>query len=938
MGVQHDLFSKKTAIKSNKEIVVSDVNSKFIFLSKELVNIEIYSIDSFKKLFTYTFNSDIAYIQAHPLYYDIFVVTLSNYTAHVCYINMQNKLIEEKSEYKCSDKYLTKTIFSPYKNGTYLATISLSDIKIWNINSYYISYVIFLGNKLLNESISLIKFSESGNYLIYPKDNNKIEIFFLEKKEIIYALKKNVEDAFFLEQEKKMILINTDESLSVLDIVTNIEEVKVNIEINSFKQSLYDYDNSIIYILEKKDLVIYDLKDETKIFEEKLKECGRISLLNANNNNDSKLFSKLILYYYNSYNFEILSIYSTNEIQQKTYSIKGGPKHFWDNSIDKIIINFNYLDFSYNQKHLNEFHPKKYLSIQEIYSESEYLLKNNTLEERRKTVDENMKNFKENSDIEIAYISFLKNLIRDNTNKELLNRYLPFLQKNQDNLKLIYEEENFESYENEIRQFQACFNQITLSGEIIFKKNEKEIDKLFHLLKEILSLDENDNDKLEDFMKSQTNELENFRFNQPISLDQNEELYICRNRIIILYNLKKIIESKKFKKITNMKYCIGEVLKRNFFNNDKIMKDNVLMTLIIILIAVPQRDIITVYNLNLLDDKDIDVTEDKLKNLNFQYNPNLKAYENKAFNIIIEKDKIELYNLKNLALYIKTGERNIFSIYELYKYNALKDYYNNIYDEQKIRKFLIKILTSNVIKEAFSFFYGKDIKYPFLDDTSNLGENKAKNYLNKYLKFVPLKMETNNAVTEKFSMETYIFLNRLTIYSYLNQSQNNLSKDEQIIMKALVNGSIVAIHDNEVNHNFHNYFYCCKNGNEPLKTPRKIYGDEREGGNNMERILFGRVLYQLTLRQALFILNEENYNKPLNQFRKEFLELKKENCEPIGIFQEYSNLKFDVEELSDFMVVRFKSAEYNIKYISIKLKDDVLGFPNFYGDSYQNHN
>ena len=456
-------------------------------------------------------------------------------------------------------------------------------------------------------------------------------------------------------------------------------------------------------------------------------------------------------------------------------------------------------------------------------------------------------------------------------------------------------------------------------------------------MNDILSLDENNSVKLEDFMKSKKNELESFRFNQPISLEQNDELYICRNRIIILYNLKKIIESKKFKKITNMKYCIREVLDRNFFNNDKIMKDNVLMTLIIILIAVPQRNIITDYNLNLLDGKDIDLTEDKLKNLNFQYNQNLEAYENKAFNIIIEKDKIKLYNLKNLSLYINSGEKNIFSIYELYKYNALKDYYNNKYDEEKIRKFLIKILTSKVIKEAFSFFYGKDVKYPFLNDTSNTGENKAKNYLNKYLKFVPLKMETSNAVTEKFSMETYIFLNRLTIYSNLNQSQNNLSKDEHIIMKALINGSIVAIHDHEVNHNFHNYFYCCKNGNEPLKTPRKIYGDEREGGNNMERILFGRVLYQLTLRQALFILNEENYEKPLNQFRKEFLELKKENCQPSGIFQEYSKLKFEVEELSDFMVVRFKSGECNFKYISIKLKDDVLGFPNFDEDSYQNH-
>ena len=197
-------------------------------------------------------------------------------------------------------------------------------------------------------------------------------------------------------------------------------------------------------------------------------------------------------------------------------------------------------------------------------------------------------------------------------------------------------------------------------------------------------------------------------------------------------------------------------------------------------------------------------------------------------------------------------------------------------------------------------------------------------------------METVNAVTEKFSMETYIFLNRLSVFSNLTQPQKIISNEEQAVIKALINGSIIAIHIHELNHNFHNYYYYCKNGKEPLKTPRKMYGNEREGGNNMERIFFGRVLNVLSLRQALFILNEENYKKPLNQFRQEFLELKDFNCKPIGIFKEYSKMSFDTIELSDFMVIRFKSVEYNIKYITIKLKDDVLGFPNFDDGSTEN--
>ena len=42
-------------------------------------------------------------------------------------------------------------------------------------------------------------------------------------------------------------------------------------------------------------------------------------------------------------------------------------------------------------------------------------------------------------------------------------------------------------------------------------------------------------------------------------------------------------------------------------------------------------------------------------------------------------------------------------------------------------------------------------------------------------------------------------------------------------------------------------------------------------------------------------------------------------------------MKLDVKELADYMVINFKSNKNNAKigYITFKLKDDVLGFPNF---------
>lgn len=178
-------------------------------------------------------------------------------------------------------------------------------------------------------------------------------------------------------------------------------------------------------------------------------------------------------------------------------------------------------------------------------------------------------------------------------------------------------------------------------------------------------------------------------------------------------------------------------------------------------------------------------------------------------------------------------------------------------------------------------------------------------------------------------METLIFLTPRLIFSTIN---NNLVKvneiDNKIICKTLLNGALIEIHHHEVNDNFHNYIFFSKNG-ESFKTPRKQSFFEREGGNNMERILFGKVLNILTLKEAFYILNEENYKKSLNQFRTDFLELKPEDCKCKGIFKEYSKINLRNEELSDYLMIRFKTNNYNIHSININLNNDILGFPNF---------
>ena len=119
-----------------------------------------------------------------------------------------------------------------------------------------------------------------------------------------------------------------------------------------------------------------------------------------------------------------------------------------------------------------------------------------------------------------------------------------------------------------------------------------------------------------------------------------------------------------------------------------------------------------------------------------------------------------------------------------------------------------------------------------------------------------------------------------------------------------------------------------KNGHESLKTPRKKKEIQREGGFNMERILFGKIVNELTLGQAFYVLNEKNYSKLLNEFRNEFIMLKIEDFQKDAIFEEYNKLKIEMKEILDYTIIRFKNNKnnnsYNIKSIKIKLKNDAI--------------
>ena len=90
----------------------------------------------------------------------------------------------------------------------------------------------------------------------------------------------------------------------------------------------------------------------------------------------------------------------------------------------------------------------------------------------------------------------------------------------------------------------------------------------------------------------------------------------------------------------------------------------------------------------------------------------------------------------------------------------------------------------------------------------------------------------------------------------------------------------------------------------------------------------------LNLKQALYILNENNYNKSLYQFQTDFLLLKENDCKCEGIFGEYSKIDLKEDEgILDYITIRFKTNTFNNNFININLRNDVLGFPSYAEDN-----
>jgi hypothetical protein len=85
-------------------------------------------------------------------------------------------------------------------------------------------------------------------------------------------------------------------------------------------------------------------------------------------------------------------------------------------------------------------------------------------------------------------------------------------------------------------------------------------------------------------------------------------------------------------------------------------------------------------------------------------------------------------------------------------------------------------------------------------------------------------------------------------------------------------------------------------------------------------MLFGKIFNEITLEEALYILNMDNYKKELNNFQKDFMNLNDEDLKIKGIFERFNEIIKDKEfESIRNMAITTRKNYNSLKDIKIEI-------------------
>ena len=899
MGADFEVNIESKKVQLLNDFKMKKANNKYLVTFSNNV-MDIYN---FRNKFDINLQSSIindqiiTNIDFNPKYPEIMLSSFSN--GDIKLWNISESKMDANKEISIINAHNSSFIGSASFNPAYTNILISSDyknIKLWDITKYFYSY------NISNDGIiNNLKWDTTGEYYGYTSDNNNIIIRKRETKEIINIIKGKIKNFIF--KSNNEILTFYEDTLKKWDL-RNTRKPLAEVETGYSDVIIYNNTFNHIYFIKYNDFEIFDTIHFKSIYTKKniiLYNCNPILL------DDSFLKEKDIANIFdikNGYS-KIINVKMLNKNFRKVPIEKQKCENL-ENYIKNIVYKIcDYSEiFKYEGNEITNIKNKNYFMIPDIKDELKKL-KNDTIFQRKKYVEDEIKKNVIFSDKIKEYIYYIKLIIRDNTNKELVQRYLKFLKRNENEIK--QKLGDIEEYKDELLFYKPCLSQKELE-EIGENKNKSEKEDFIEFLKEFNNITD-----FKNVFNCIYNRYKSFDdisyFNQPIDLG-NEELFYYKSKNIIYMKIANNNYLRDAIKFEEIKAIIKEILDKEYFYNNVIIKNEDRLALIVYLISEPEIYETNEYLLNLLSSdkcKEKEINEIEIKKGFKRELINNEYYLIKEKNPII--NDVEYLCKNNFIQFL--GKKDLI---ELYSFDYLLEKINKDLEINNIKNFLKIIFKSKLFSEIFYFFYGNE----YLDFFSD--ELFVKEIVDNHIKFVPYKSIGSCAVTDRFSLNSYIFIEEKTI-SYSNNIDNQ--EDRQLISDALKIGRAIAIIFHEINHNLYSYILFFYNKiNLSFESPRKSkVNDLKDGGFYMEITLFGRIIENLNLEEALYIMNEENYSKDIKTFQKDFINIKRTDIS--GIFTKFNKIK----DIKNYEIIKKCSINAKNRTKTTSLKEININVP-----------
>ena len=483
-----------------------------------------------------------------------------------------------------------------------------------------------------------------------------------------------------------------------------------------------------------------------------------------------------------------------------------------------------------------------------------------------------------NLDFFEEYIKIIELLLYDETNKNIVSLYLDFIIDNEVTIKT----EGLKTFSEVINKYKLIFtidemkekeNRINTKNiktkceknKFIEVKTKSEKRKFIEFLETLKDINELNYDDIYNIA-----EKENIHyFNFPISFS-NQELFYYKLYLLIIMEIKTIRNNIALSNELKKEYILERskvanlVLKERVLENNYIINSEDKMNMLIILILYDKLDNKEEsINFNrLLQIKNVDYTTLS----NYINNNNIgKLYPTEKQNeFLLEKycDEIIKVDINEICLKNLSKDLRIKKIYNEYIYNTFDSIYkkNDIIPYiDKIRQFLKFIVNSRVYKEAITQLFPKD--YDYLLNLKNI-----ETCIDSRLKIYPYEDLGNSGLTDKFSCCSYIPI----IFT------GSLDSPELIIFELpLKIGSVIENSIHEINHLNQDILFL-RGCDEKLFFSPKRHNLKGDGGQHLEELLFKKKIETISIVECFYILNEDNYNQSLNDFKTNFINLMNE--------------------------------------------------------------